>query len=145
MNHDTYDDDYIAGILKSARRIALVGASRDASRPSYGVMQFLIGKGHEVVPVNPMLPGQSVLGRAIVGSLAAIDGQIDMVEVFRRSEAVPEVVRETIAQKDRLGISSVWLQIGVVHAEAAAAAEAAGLKVVMNRCPKIEYPKLGLG
>jgi uncharacterized protein len=142
MNHDTYDDDYIAGILKRARRIALVGASDNPGRPSYGVMQFLIANGHIVIPVNPTHAGQQILGQPVAASLADVDAPVHMIDVFRNSAAALDVTREAIAFKERLGIESIWMQIGVSNDTAAAEAEAAGISVVMNRCPKIEYAKL---
>lgn len=142
MNHDSYDDDQIADILRSAKRIALVGASENPARPSYGVMAFLLAKGHEVVPVNPGLAGQKVLGQAVVGSLGDVVGPVQMVDVFRNSDAALGVAREAIALKDKLGIEVIWMQLGVHNDTAAKEAMAAGIEVVMNRCPKIEYARL---
>ena len=143
MAQNDIGDDPIAGILKRAKRIALVGASDNPSRPSYGVMAFLLGKGHDVVPVNPVHAGQNILGQTVVSSLADVDAPIQMVDIFRNSAAALEVVREAIAEKDRLGIEAVWMQIGVVNETAASEARAAGLQVVMDRCPKIEYFRVG--
>lgn len=144
MDHDHYANDYIKSVLTSARRIAVVGASANPARPSYGVMRFLIGKGHTVIPINPGHAGGDILGQPVYGSLADVPGPVDMVDIFRNSDAVPGAVQEAIAEKARLGLQSVWMQLGVRNDDAAAAAEAAGLLVVMNRCPAIEYPRLGL-
>lgn len=140
MNHDCYDDSYIAGILRTTKTIALVGASPKPNRPSYGVMEFLLAHGYHVIPVNPQTAGTEILDQTCVAALAEIKEPIDMVDVFRASDAVPGVVDEAIA----VGAKIVWTQLGVRHDEAAAKAEAAGLNVVMNRCPAIEIPRLGL-
>ena len=142
MNHDSYSDDYIAGILKGARRIALVGASDSPARPSYGVMQFLLARRHVVIPVNPTLAGQAILGQTVAGALAEVEAPVQMIDVFRNSAAALDVTREAIGLKDTLGIESIWMQIGVRNDIAAVEAEAAGIAVVMNRCPKIEYARL---
>jgi uncharacterized protein len=142
MSHDAYSDDYIADILSSARAFAFVGASANTSRPSYFAMKYLIGKGYAVIPVNPGLAGQKILGQTAYAALADVPGPVDVVDIFRNSEAALEVARETIALKDKLGLKVLWLQLGVRNDEAAKLAEAAGLKVVMNRCPKIEYGRL---
>lgn len=142
MNHDRYSDDYIADILRAARVFAFVGASANTSRPSYFAMKYLIGKGYTVHPVNPGLAGQQILGRDVYASLADVPAPVDIVDIFRNSEAALSIAREAIALKDKLGIAVVWMQLGVRNDEAAAEAEAAGLKVVMNRCPKIEYGRL---
>lgn len=134
-------DAAIAALLMRARRIALVGASDKPDRAAHGVMRFLLARGHEVVPVNPALAGQTLLGQRVVASLAEVGGRIDMVDVFRRAEAVPEIVEAAIAA----GAAAIWLQLGVVHEAAAARAVAAGLDVVMDRCPAIEVRRLGLG
>lgn len=132
----------IADILKSMRTFAVVGASHNPARPSFGVMKFLMAKGYEVIPVNPSLAGQEVLGAHAAADLAAIVKPVDVVDIFRRSDAVLETVRAAIQEKDRLGIKVIWMQIGVVSDEAATEARAAGLTVVMDRCPKIEYARL---
>jgi predicted CoA-binding protein len=142
MNHDAYSDTYIAGILSEAKTIAMVGASAASNRPSYFAMKYLLGKGYEVIPVNPTLAGQEIQGRKVYASLADLAGPVDVVDIFRNSAAALEVVRDAIRLKDALGIKTIWMQLGVRNEEAAAEAEAAGLQVVMNRCPKIEYGRL---
>ncbi len=142
MNHDRYDDAYIAGILNEAKVVAMVGASANINRPSYFVVKYLLGKGFRVIPVNPTLAGKEILGQTVVASLADIEGPVDIVDVFRNSEAALGIVRECIGLKDRLGLKVVWMQLSVRNDQAAEEAEAAGLKVVMNRCPKIEYGRL---
>jgi predicted CoA-binding protein len=142
MNHDRYSDDYIADILREARVFAFVGASANSSRPSYFAMKYLIGKGYKVHPVNPGLAGQQILGQDVYAALADVPAPVDVIDIFRNSEAALPVAREAIALKDKLGLKVVWMQLGVRNDEAAAEAEAAGLKVVMNRCPKIEYGRL---
>ena len=142
MNHDRYDDAYIVAILNGIKVVAMVGASANINRPSYFVMKYLLGKGFAVIPVNPGLAGQEILGQKVVASLADIEQPVDMVDVFRNSDAALGIVRECIALKDKLGLKVIWMQLSVRNDEAAAEAEAAGLKVVMNRCPKIEYGRL---
>jgi hypothetical protein len=133
-------DAEIAELLQSTRTVALVGASDRPDRPSYGVMQALQRHGYRVLPINPQITGEHVHGEYIWREMAQIGEPIDMVDIFRRSEAVGPVVDEAIAA----GARSIWMQIGVINEEAAAKAEAAGLKVVMNRCPKVEIARLGL-
>ncbi|WP_406871496.1 CoA-binding protein [Aminobacter sp. P9b] len=140
MNHDAYDDAYIAGILNSVRTIAVVGASANDVRPSFFVTKYLIAKGYEVFPVNPGHAGKEILGRMTYASLADIPVAVDMVDVFRASSAVPAIV-DDVLKLDPLP-KVVWMQLTVRHDEAAARAEAAGIKIVMNRCPKIEYARL---
>lgn len=142
MNHDSYSDDDIADILSAARVFAFVGASANASRPSYFAMKYLLGKGYRIVPVNPGAAGQEILGQTVYAALADVPGPIDVVDIFRNSEAALDITREAIALKDKLGLKVVWMQLGVRNDEAAAEAEAAGLRVIMNRCPKIEYGRL---
>jgi len=141
MNHDRYDDAYIADILARTKTIALVGASANPARPSYGVMQFLIGKGYELYPVNPGHAGGQILGRPVYARLADVPVAIDMVDVFRASDAVAGLVGEALALDPLPG--AIWTQLGVRDDAAAARAEAAGIEVVMNRCPKIEFFRLG--
>ena len=142
MNHERYDDPYIAGILGDAKTIAMVGASAVTNRPSYFAMKYLLGKGYRVIPVNPTLVGKEILGQPVYASLADVPAPVDIVDIFRNSAAALEVTREAIGLKDKLGIKVIWMQLGVRNDEAAAEAEAAGLQVVMNRCPKIEYGRL---
>jgi uncharacterized protein len=136
VNHDFYPQHYTTEILKNVKSIALVGASQNPSRPSHGVMQFLLRKGYSVIPVNPGLAGQNLLGQKVYATLAEIPTQIDMVEIFRNSEAAALVVNEALELPTLPKI--IWMQLEVRHDGAAAKAEAAGLKVVMNRCPAIE-------
>jgi predicted CoA-binding protein len=140
MNHDSYNDDYIRGIFARVKTIALVGASPRLDRPSNRVMAFLQRKGFHVIPVNPQALGQTVHGEKVFGSLNDIAEPIDMVDIFRRSEEVAPVVDEAIAKQAKI----VWMQLAIRDDKAAAKAEAAGLDVVMNRCPAIEMPRLGL-
>ncbi|RUU11959.1 CoA-binding protein [Mesorhizobium sp. M7A.T.Ca.TU.009.01.3.2] len=140
MNHDSYDNTYIAGILNSVKTIAMVGASANDVRPSYFVLKYLLAKGFSVFPINPGQAGKEILGRMTYARLADILEPIDMVDVFRAPAAVPGIVDEAL-RLDPLP-KVIWMQLGVRHDEAAARAEAAGIKVVMNRCPKIEYGKL---
>lgn len=135
----TADAD-IAALLADTRTIALVGASDRPDRPSYGVMKFLQDRGYRVIPVNPSITGEHVHGEFIWRDLSQIGDPIDMVDIFRNSEAAGEAVDQAIA----VGAKAVWLQIGVINEAAAERAERAGLKVVMNRCPKIEIPRLGV-
>jgi len=140
MNHDAYDDAYIAGILSSVKTIAVVGASPNPLRPSYGVSQFLVARGYVVHPVNPGHGGGQIVGRTAYARLADVPEAIDMVDVFRNSDAVPGIVDEVLALDPLPKV--IWMQLGVRHDEAARKAEAAGIKVVMNRCPKIELGRL---
>jgi predicted CoA-binding protein len=142
LSHASYTDEYIAEILREAKTIAMVGASAGTSRPSYFAMKYLLGKGYRVIPVNPALAGQEIQGQRVHASLADVPGPVDIVDIFRNAAAALEVTREAIALKDKLGIKVIWMQLGVRNDEAATIAEAAGLKVVMNRCPKIEYGRL---
>ena len=142
MQHDRYDDTYIAGILSDVKTVAMIGASANTSRPSYFVLKYLIAKGYTVYPVNPGLAGQSIVGQPVFATLADVPAPVDMVDIFRNSEAALEVVREAIALKEKLAIRVVWMQLSVRNDAAAAVAQAAGLRVVMNRCPKIEYGRL---
>jgi predicted CoA-binding protein len=135
----TRDED-IVELLTNARTIALVGASDRPSRPAYGVMKFMQDWGYRVLPVNPQITGEHVHGEFVWRELAQIGIPIDIVDIFRRPNAAGEAVDQAIF----VGAKAVWLQIGVINEEAAARAEAAGLKVVMDRCPKIEIMRLGL-
>jgi predicted CoA-binding protein len=142
MSHDAYSDDYIADILGSARTFAFVGASANTSRPSYFAMKYLLGKGYKIIPVNPGLAGKEILGQKVYASQSEVPGPVDVVDVFRGSDAALEIVREALRVKDKLRLTTIWMQLGVRNEEAAREAEAAGLRVVMNRCPKIEYGRL---
>ena len=135
----TRDED-IKALLEGTRTIAMIGASDRPDRPSYGVMKYLQDRGYRVLPVNPQITGEHVHGEYVWRALDQIGEPIDMVDIFRRPIAAGEAVDEAIAA----GAKSVWLQIGVINQEAAARAEAAGLQVVMDRCPKIEIPRLGV-
>jgi predicted CoA-binding protein len=140
MNHDSYTPDYIRDILRSVKSIALVGASSNPVRPSYIVMQYLLDKGYKVVPVNPGLAGQTLLGQTVYATLSEIPGPVDMVDIFRNAEAAAAITDEALALDPRPKV--IWMQLSVRNHAAAARAEAAGLQVVMNRCPKMEYGKL---
>jgi len=135
----TRDED-IARLLTNARTIAVVGASDRPDRPSYGVMRFLQSWGYRVLPVNPQITGEHVLGEFVWRELAQIGVPIDIVDIFRRPEAAGDAVDQAIF----VGAKAVWMQLGVINEDAAARAEAAGLKVVMDRCPKIDIPRLGI-
>lgn len=139
MNHDSYPADYTRGILGDVKTIALVGASANALRPSYFVMKYLLDKGYDVIPVNPGLAAQEILGQPVYASLAEIPRAIDMVDIFRNSQAAGSVVDEALALDPKPHF--IWMQLGVRNDEAAARAEQRGVTVVMNRCPKMEYGK----
>ena len=138
MNHDSYSDAYIGTILANSRTFAFVGASPTTSRPSYFAMKYLMAKGYRVIPVNPAHEGKELLGQRIYASLADIGEPVDVVDMFRTPDAALEIVRQAIA----IGAKVIWMQLGIRNDEAAKMAEDAGLKVVMNRCPKIEYGRL---
>ena len=140
VNHDTYDDNYIRGILTSVKSIAMVGASERENRPSYFAFKYLLERGYTMIPVNPGQAGETILGRRVYARLADVPEPIDMVDIFRNSRYAPAIVAEVLALKPRPQV--IWMQLGVRSDEAAALAEANGLKVVMNRCPKIEYGRL---
>ena len=133
-------NEEIATLLKTSRTVALVGASGRPERDSYTVMSFLQAQGYRVIPVNPGLAGQTLLGETAVDTLADIKDPIDIVDIFRNSDAAGQIIDQAIG----VGASAVWMQLGVINPQAADRAEAAGLKVVMDRCPKIEIPRLGL-
>ncbi|HWV96304.1 MAG TPA: CoA-binding protein [Xanthobacteraceae bacterium] len=140
MNHDTYDDNYIRGILNNVKTIAMVGASPLNVRPSYFAFKYLAQRGYDMIPVNPGQVGKSLEGRPFVASLKDIDRPVDMVDIFRNSEVALQVVKDALTLNPLPKV--IWMQLGVRNDEACALAEAAGLKVVMNRCPKIEYGRL---
>jgi hypothetical protein len=138
----TYTDDYIKSILRSTKVIAMVGASGNEMRPSYFAMKYLLAKGFVIHPINPGMVGKNILGQTVYASLKDVPAPVDMVDIFRASDAVPAIVREALTEKDRLGIKTIWMQLGVVNDEAAKLAADAGLNVVMDRCPKIEYGRM---
>jgi predicted CoA-binding protein len=138
VNHDDYDDNYIRDVLRDAKIVAMVGASANWNRPSFFAMKYMQQKGFRVIPVNPGVAGQEILGETVAANLAEIEEPIDMVDIFRNSEAAGAITDEAIAA----GAKIVWMQLGVRNDEAAKRAEDAGLRVVMNRCPKIEYARL---
>jgi predicted CoA-binding protein len=140
MDHDNYTDPYMRNILTSVRTIAVVGASPRRERPSHRVMAYLQRRGYRTIPVNPNAAGSTINGETVYARLAEVPEPIDMVDVFRRTEMAGVVVDEAIV----VGAKIVWMQLGVRDDDAAARAEAHGLKVVMNRCPAIEIPRLGL-
>ncbi len=140
FNHDSYDPAYIRDILDSVKTVAIVGASANEVRPSFFVTKYMIDKGYTVYPINPGLAGKEILGRPVYGALAEVPEPIDMVDIFRNSEAAAGVVDEALTLEPLPKV--IWMQLTVRHDEAASRAEAAGIKVVMNRCPKIEYGKL---
>jgi predicted CoA-binding protein len=135
-----YTDGFLRGILQRTKTIAVVGVSANPVRPSYYVARYLGLKGFRVIPVNPTLAGETLFGETVHADLTDLPAGVDMVDIFRRSEFVPDLVGEAMAHIPTL--RTVWMQIGVEHPEAAAKAEAAGIDVVQNRCPKIEYQRL---
>jgi uncharacterized protein len=139
-NHDSYSDGYIRGILNTVKAIAMVGISPKDNRPSYFAFKYLLERGYNMIPVNPGQAGKEILGRKVYARLADVPEPIDMVDVFRAAQYAPAIVAEALALTP--GPQVIWMQLGVRNDEAAATAEAAGLKVVMNRCPKIEYGRL---
>lgn len=140
MNHEQYPDSYIRGILNTVKTVAMVGFSPKENRPSYFVFKYLLERGYRVIPVNPGQAGKEVLGQKIYAKLADIPEPIDMVDIFRGSEFALPIVKEALALTPKPQV--IWMQLTVRNDEAAKLAEDAGLKVVMNRCPKIEYGRL---
>jgi uncharacterized protein len=140
MNHDAYPDSYIRGILNTVKTIAMVGASERENRPSYFAFKYLLEHGYHMIPVNPGHAGESMLGQKIYAWLSDIPEPIDMVDIFRASQYAPPIVQEALSLKSRPQV--IWMQLGIRNDEAAALAESNGMKVVMNRCPKIEYGRL---
>lgn len=138
MNHDSYPDAYIREILNSLKNFAIVGASGNSVRPSYFVVKYLLEKGYTVYPVNPGLASKELLGQTVYASLKDVPTPVDVVDIFRNSEVAYQITKEAID----IGAKAVWMQLSVRNDEAAKLAEDAGLKVVMNRCPKIEYGRL---
>ena len=139
---ETYTDSDIRRILSRARTVAMVGASPHWNRPSYFVMKYLQEKGYRVIPVNPRAAGEEILGETAHASLSAVPERFDMVDIFRNSEAAGAITDEAIALAPEKGVTTVWMQLGVVNGQAAGRARAAGLEVVMDRCPKIEFGRL---
>jgi predicted CoA-binding protein len=140
MNHDNYADSYIRGILNTVKTIAMVGVSPKENRPSYFAFKYLLERGYRMIPVNPGQAGKELLGQKVYARLSDIPEPIDMVDVFRASQYALPVVEEALTLQPKPAV--IWMQLTVRNDEAAAKAEAAGLKVVMNRCPKIEYGRL---
>ncbi|MEM8588718.1 MAG: CoA-binding protein [Pseudomonadota bacterium] len=140
MNHDSYPDAYVKAILDTTKTIAMVGASANWNRPSYFAMKYLQGKGYRVLPVNPRAAGQIILGETCVANLNQLTDRVDMVDIFRNSDAAGAIVDEALAMSPRP--RTIWMQLGVRNDAAAQRAESEGLQVVMNRCPKIEYARL---
>jgi len=140
MNHDAYSDTYIRGILNTVKSIAMVGISPKDNRPSYFAFKYLLERGYNMIPVNPGQAGKEILGREVYARLADIPEPVDMVDIFRAPQYAPAIVAEALALNPRPQV--IWMQLGIRNDEAAAAAEQAGLKVVMDRCPKIEYGRL---
>jgi predicted CoA-binding protein len=140
MNHDSYDDPYIRRILNTVKTIAMVGVSANTSRPSYFAFKYLHERGYRMIPVNPSLAGQQLLGRKVFAALADIDEPVDMVDIFRPARYARAIVEEALRMEPRPRV--VWMQLGIRDDEAARMAEENSIKVVMNRCPKIEYGRL---
>ena len=140
MLHDSYPDPYIRGILNTVKTIAMVGVSAKDNRPSYFAFKYLLERGYDMIPVNPGLAGSELLGRTVYARLADIPRPVDMVDVFRAPPYATGIVEEALALVPRPQV--IWMQLGVRNEEAAALAEAGGMKVVMDRCPKIEYGRL---
>jgi uncharacterized protein len=140
IDHERYDDGYVRGILNTVKTIAMVGVSANVSRPSYFAFKYLLERDYRVIPVNPGLAGQDLLGQRVYARLGDIPEPVDMVDVFRASQYVPAIVDEMLAMRPVPRV--LWMQLGVRNDEAAARAEAQGIKVIMNRCPKIEYGRL---
>ena len=140
MNHDTYPDAYIRGILNTVKTIAMVGLSPKDNRPSYFAFKYLLERGYHMIPVNPGQAGKEILGQKVYAKLADIPEPVDMVDIFRAPQYAIGIVKEVLSLTPRPQV--IWMQLGVRNDEAARLAEEAGLKVVMNRCPKIEYGRL---
>lgn len=140
MNHDNYSDRYIKGILSTVKSVAIIGASANEVRPSFFVAKYMLDKGYRVFPVNPGQAGKEILGQKVYAKLSEIPDPVDMVDIFRGSDAVPGITEQILEMKPPPEV--VWMQLTVRHDESAARLEAAGIKVVMNRCPKIEYARL---
>jgi len=135
----SYPDTLIKTILRSVKTIAMVGASGNEIRPSYFAMMYLLNKGYQVIPVNPGALGKTILGQKVYASLKDVPAPVEMVDIFRESQYAPDIARETVVEKDRLGVKVLWMQLGVISPEAEKIGQDAGLTVIMNRCPKIEH------
>ena len=145
MTKLSYSDDFLRQVLNETKSLALVGVSAKVVRPSYFVGNYMATRGYRVIPVNPGIAGQSLFGAVVRESLSAIppeDGEVHMVDIFRRSDAVLPIVEEALETLMDRGLRTIWMQIGVINEEAAALAESHGLRVVMDRCPKMEYQRL---
>ncbi|MGH6790872.1 MAG: CoA-binding protein [Pseudolabrys sp.] len=140
MNHDTYQDSYIRGILNTVKTIAMVGISPKDNRPSYFAFKYLLDRGYHMIPVNPGQAGKDILGQKVYAKLTDIPEPVDMIDIFRASQFALPIVREALEMKPRPQV--IWMQLTVRNDEAAKMAENAGMKLVMNRCPKIEYGRL---
>ena len=135
-------DEVIRNVLRSTKTIAMIGASSNDMRPSYFAMKYLLDKGFVVRPVNPALAASEILGQKVYASLREVPPPVDMVEIFRASDAVPGIVAEALTERERLGLKTIWMQLSVINEDAAALARGAGLTVIMDRCPKIEYGRM---
>ena len=134
-----YSDSLIKSILRSVKTIAMVGASGNEIRPSYFAMMYLLNKGYRVIPVNPSMAGKEILGQKVYASLKDVPAPVDMIDIFREPKYAPDIARETVAEKDRLGVKVLWMQLSVISEEAEKIGTDAGLTVIMDRCPKIEH------
>ena len=134
-----YEDTLIKTILRSVKTIAMVGASGNEIRPSYFAMMYLLNKGYKVIPINPGMAGKTILGQTVYGSLKDVPAPVDMVDIFREAKYAPAIAQEVVAEKDRLGVKILWMQLGVISEEAEKIGRDAGLTVIMDRCPKIEH------
>jgi len=134
-----YCDTLIKSILRSVKTIAMVGASGNSIRPSYFAMMYLLNKGYKIIPINPGLAGKEILGQKVYASLKDVPAPVDMVDIFRESQYAPEIARNVVAEKTRLGVKILWMQLGVISPEAEKIAQDAGLTAIMDRCPKIEH------
>jgi predicted CoA-binding protein len=135
----SYPDSQIKSILRSVKTIAMVGASGNSIRPSYFAMMYLLNKSYKIIPVNPGMAGQEILGQKVYAALKDVPSPVDMVDIFREPKYAPDIVREALLEKDRLGLKIIWMQLGVISEEAEKLAQDAGLTVIMDRCPKIEH------
>jgi len=135
----SYPDQQIKTILRTVKTIAMVGASGNDIRPSYFAMMYLLNKGYKVIPINPGAVGKQILGQTVYASLKDVPAPVDMVDIFREAKYAPDIAREVVAEKDRLGVKVLWMQLGVISEEAERIGKETGLTVIMDRCPKIEH------